>query len=296
MSPKSAIHLDAELDQLFQVPLDDFVRARNDLATRLRGDGRADDAMRVQAIAKPPLSAWATNQLYWRARSEFDALMAAGLELREAQQASLRGRAADVRDADRARDRALAAALQRTLSLVADAGHPATPAMRMRMATNLEALAAYGGSPPGAVPGRMTDDLDAPGFEVFQAIAPGAGGAAKPAKPRATKRPAKIVSFEAIAGARRAVADAERAATAHRTEMHHAEAELQRVLDAAKEAEAEVVRAKRALEKAEETAERIRREVPRHEQRVSLAKAKAADAFAAVERARAALEEARKRR
>jgi predicted nucleic acid-binding Zn-ribbon protein len=142
----------------------------------------------------------------------------------------------------------------------------------------------------------MTADLDAPGFEVFQAIAPRSGVAAKPVQPRATKRAAKVVSCEAIAGARRAVAEAEHAAATHREEMHHAETELQQVVEAVTAAEAEVARARRALEEAEKRVEQARREVPRQEQRVSVAKARAAEAFAAVERARAALDEARKRR
>jgi hypothetical protein len=297
MSTKSAIDLDGELDRLFEAPLDDFVRARNDLAARLRADGQGDAALRVQAMAKPPLSAWAVNQLYWRSRGEFDALMKAGRELRQAQQASLRGRASDVREADRARDRALASALHRTLALLAEGGHAVTPAMRVRIATNLEALAAYGGAPVDTVPGRMTADLDAPGFDVFQAMAPPPHRApAKPVQPRAPKRAAKVVSFEAIANARRAVTEAEHAASALRTEMHHAEAELERVVEAAKKAEGDVAQANRALQEAEARAEQARAEVPRQEQRVSRAKAKAAEAFAAVERARAALEDARRRK
>src|SRR5512133_1957972 len=145
MSNHLSDDLDGEIDRLYQLPLDEFVRARNDLASRLGAEGRAEASLRVHALGKPPVSAWAVNQLYWQARAAYDALMAAGRALRDAQQASLAGRRSDVREADRARDAALRAALQRTLELLAAAGHPATPAMRVRVATDLEALAAYGG-------------------------------------------------------------------------------------------------------------------------------------------------------
>jgi hypothetical protein len=299
MSADARLDLEGELDRLYQVPLDDFVRVRNELATRLREDGRSADGLRVHALAKPPLSAWAVNQAYWQTRGEFDALMEAGRALRAAQQASLEGRVADVREAGRARDRALAASLKRALDLLASAGHPPSPAMRVRIATDLEALAAYGGSPPGTIPGRLADDLDAPGFEVFAAIAPPTGEgppeARRPAGP-ATRRPAKVVSFEEIASARRAVADAERAVTERRAELHRSQAVLEQAVEAVKAAEVEAAAAKAALERAEQRVEQARSEVPGHEEDMARAKAALADAAAAVERARAALEEVRKKR
>lgn len=79
-----------DIDALFQLPVDEFTSARNALANRLKAAGRADAASRVKALPKPPLSAWAVNQLYWRHRTAFDALLAAGDRLRRAQATSLR--------------------------------------------------------------------------------------------------------------------------------------------------------------------------------------------------------------
>ncbi|MGH9333009.1 MAG: hypothetical protein ACRD21_04585, partial [Vicinamibacteria bacterium] len=57
--------LDEELDRLYQVPLGDLVRARNDLAAALKKSGDGAAAERVKEISKPSASAWAVNQLYW---------------------------------------------------------------------------------------------------------------------------------------------------------------------------------------------------------------------------------------
>jgi hypothetical protein len=52
--------LDARIDQLYQLPLEEFTSARNALAK----DAGAD-AARVRALTKPPIAAWAVNQLHW---------------------------------------------------------------------------------------------------------------------------------------------------------------------------------------------------------------------------------------
>ena len=70
---------DQEIDRLYQLPLDEFTPARNALA-RTAGA----DAARVRALSKPPIAAWAVNQLYWRNRKIWDALVAAAENARRA--------------------------------------------------------------------------------------------------------------------------------------------------------------------------------------------------------------------
>jgi hypothetical protein len=69
---RRAPDLEPEIDALFQRPLAEFTSARNALAARLRKEGRAGDAERVKALAKPPAPAWAVNQLFWASPKEFD--------------------------------------------------------------------------------------------------------------------------------------------------------------------------------------------------------------------------------
>ncbi len=298
MTTKTRSEVEAGIDRLYQLPLDDFVQARNDFASQLRADGDGEAALRVQSLAKPPLSAWAVNQVYWHARAAFDALAKAGQKLRAAQEATLSGRAADVRDAGKARDAALVAALEAALDQLQKAGHPATPAMRLRVATNLEALAAYGGAPPTATPGRLAEDLDPPGFEVFAGIRPRPEKAkrAEPEERRHRPAAAKVVSFEAIASARRTLAEAERTASEKRAEANRAQAAFERAQAAVKSARAEADRAKAAWEEAARNAEQAERRVPEHEAAAASARRAAEQAVANVERARAALEALKKQK
>lgn len=298
MTQKIEADVEADIDRLHQLPLDQFVQARNELASRERASGRHSVAIRVQSLAKPSVSAWAVNQLYWRARGVFDALMKAGRQLRAAQEATLAGRAAGVRDAGKRRDVALVPALERTLDLLQQAGHPATPAMRLRIATDLEALAVYGGPPPAVAAGRLVEDLDPPGFEVFEGMRLRAEEAKAEAEPRRTRKraAAQVVSFEAIAEARRAVANAERTAAEQRAAAHRAESELEQARADLKAAHAEAARAKSAWEDARRHVEQAERRVPEHEREAERARRAAEESSEAIDRARAALEDMKKSR
>ena len=61
---------DAEIDRLYQLPLDEFTAARNALAKKAGADGAS-----IRSLTKPPVAAWAVNQVYWRDRSTYDALI-----------------------------------------------------------------------------------------------------------------------------------------------------------------------------------------------------------------------------
>src|SRR2546423_15295292 len=92
--------LEAEIDRLYALPLDEFVRARDELAKSLRREGKREDADRVRALRKPTAGAWALNQAVLRRRKETDALMSAGGRLRAAHEALPSGGArAGLRDA-----------------------------------------------------------------------------------------------------------------------------------------------------------------------------------------------------
>ena len=65
-------NLDGDVDALFGLPLPEFIGARKALAARLKKDGRANEAERVQLLTKPSISAWTVNQLYWKHREAFD--------------------------------------------------------------------------------------------------------------------------------------------------------------------------------------------------------------------------------
>src|SRR5882724_7402871 len=167
--------LDDDVDALFKLPLAEFIGARNDLAARLKRDGRANDANLVKALAKPSISAWAVNQLLWRHRDALDRLLVTGQRFRQAQTSHTAGRIADIRGSLDARSEALSQLSDLATALLRDAGHNPTPDTIHRITTTLEAMSAYASRSDAPRPGRLTHDVDPPGFESLASFIPGSG-------------------------------------------------------------------------------------------------------------------------
>jgi len=184
-----------ETDALFQAPLAEFTSARNALAARLKKSGDAAAAERVKTLGKPSLSAWVANQLYWRHRKAFDRLLAAGDRFRSAQAAQLAGKSADLRGSLDARREALSDLTKDAASILHDAGHPSSPDMMRRIMTTLEALATYGEQPEAPQAGRLTADVDPPGFEALAALVPRGAHATRSAKSEGTHAPPRVIPF-----------------------------------------------------------------------------------------------------
>ena len=163
-------NIENEIDALFALPLADFTGARNALAVRLKKDGRVNDAERVKSLQKPPVSAWAVNQLYWRHREAFDRLLATGDQFRKAQTSQLSGKAVDLGQSRDARRDALNELSRLAAELLREAGHNASPETLRRIGTTLEAVSAYASPPAGFYPGRLTEDTDPPGFDALASL------------------------------------------------------------------------------------------------------------------------------
>jgi hypothetical protein len=155
--------LDQQIDDLYQVPLADFTRARNALMKSVRGA----DATRVRTLAKPTVVAWAVNQVYWRARNVYDHVMKAGERVRKAQIAALTGKAADLREASETHRKAIADAVKEAERIAGDAGSRPAPDALMR---TFEALSLA--QEPPAPPGRLSDALQPAGFEALAGVTP----------------------------------------------------------------------------------------------------------------------------
>jgi hypothetical protein len=152
-------------DELFGLPPEEFVAARDELARRLRREGHADAAKRVKALRRPPLSAWAVNQLARGRGPGLDGLLAAGERLRAAHQAALAGEgAAELRAAAKAEREAVAGLVTAAMALLGEAGHATTDATRDRVAATLHAAAASPVAADLVRHGRLTADLDPSGF------------------------------------------------------------------------------------------------------------------------------------
>ena len=152
-------------DELFGLPPEEFVAARDELARRLRREGDAEAANRVKALRRPSLSAWAVNRLAREPGRALGPLLAAGERLRAAHQAALAGEgAAQLRSAAKAEREAVAHLVETALELLREAGHPTTDATRDRVAATLHAAAASPEAADLVRNGRLTTDLDPSGF------------------------------------------------------------------------------------------------------------------------------------
>jgi hypothetical protein len=173
-------NLDDEVDALFRLPLAEFTVARNALAAQLKKSGRGDEAVLVKALAKPPVSAWAVNQLYWNHREAFGRLIASADRFHKAQGSPGGGKIADMRTALDARREALADLTDLATSLLRDAGanpgqNPSLDIIR-RITSTLEAMSAmsdWASRTDTPRPGRLTHDVDPPGFESLASWMPG---------------------------------------------------------------------------------------------------------------------------
>jgi hypothetical protein len=177
---------------LYRSPSDQFVSERKRLAAELKAGGDKAGAARLAKLARPSLSAWAVNQLWWQARPGFEELLASGERLRKGE-----------RSAQAAHRDALAALRTRASSLLSESGHAVTDATLRRVTTTLAALAAVGGFAPDE-PGALSADRDPPGFEALGGMALGgapARGAEAEAAAEAGAAGTATAATEAGAGA-----------------------------------------------------------------------------------------------
>lgn len=170
--PEDTPELEAAVDELHASSLGEFVANRNDLAKQLRTGGDRDAADRVKALAKPSVTAWATNRLVHHHRDAFARFMEGSERTREAQQGSGADLAA-VREEHRT---ALQDLLDLAAAILTGAGNAAGKAQIRAISGNLEALAAGDEATGGAIAGRLTADLSAPGFGAFAGFAIGEPG------------------------------------------------------------------------------------------------------------------------
>jgi hypothetical protein len=153
--------LDAKIDRLYELALDEFTAARNALAKSLTGA----DAALVKKLAKPTVVPWAVNQVYWRARPVYDRVIKSGEKLRAAQIAALEGRKADVAATSDAHRRAIADAVREGGRLTA--GSKARPDADA-LSRTFEALSLT--LAPPETHGRFTAELQPAGLEALAGI------------------------------------------------------------------------------------------------------------------------------
>lgn len=220
-----------EVDELFTAPPGDFTRARDELAKRLRADGRRPEADAVKALRSPTLPAWAANQLARRHQSDVERLVRAGAEYRRHQK----------QEALEEERGALTELVGAARELLREAGRQPSQSVVDRVRATLQAAAADDEAADELRAGRLARELEPPVLETLLA----AGAAAAKTSPRQRRQPAPAVDRRAAREELREARADEREA---RRALERAQAELERVRRRLDEARERVAEAEKQLD------------------------------------------------
>ncbi len=251
-----------EVDDLYGLPLEQFVPQRTALSRELRAQGRREEAGEVTRLRKPSVAAWAVNQLVRTQGTAVRELFGAGDELREAHERAISGRG-DGASLRAAADRERAAVddlIGAARGLLSGEGHELSPAIVDRVAETLHAAALEDQAREQVRDGRLERELRHVGLGELAA-----GGVSSPA-PARKPAPARAsaVSAPQPAEAKAAARERLKAREAART----AEAAARR----------RVARAARAVQAAEERRERAARVLGDADEALAAARAEAEEA------------------
>jgi hypothetical protein len=240
---------DDRVDALYALPLDEFTKARDELAKELRAAGDKEAADEVKSLRKPSVTAWAVNLLAHHEPDEVAQLLDLGDELRDAQESAMSGGGAvELREATRALRHAIREAVDWAAALAKDNGRAVGTGNLDRMGTTLLAATTDDAGRELLQRGRLTEDLEPPGFGGLTAAPPPA-----PAKAKTKKSKAKAVADD---GERKEAETAVRDLRKEADQAEHEAADARRRADDA-QAAAELARADADKEaKAAEDAER----------------------------------------
>jgi hypothetical protein len=245
--------LDPEVDRLFEVPLEEFIAARNELVRRLKSDGDAAAAEEVKRLTKPSVAAWTINQLSRQRTDAVGALLAAGAKLREAQERALqsKGDAGNaLRQAQEDERRAIRGLAHQAQEILEDAGRPVSSTLLDRISSTLRAAAVSDAGRAALEAGRLSGDVKPSGFDALAGLelakAPRRGAA--PARDELAERRREKKEREQK---RRELRDRARTLASEAAEAEHE----------ADRAEREAVAARNAAEKKRRAADRAEQEL-----------------------------------
>jgi hypothetical protein len=238
----------SDVDQLYALPPEEFVPARDRLAKALRDDGKDEEAKRIKALRRPTVPAWVINQVVRTQHDGVEELLASGEDLRRAQQRALSGRGGgELREAGERRRTAIQALTEAAEAVLEEAGR-SSPGHLEAIRTTFEAASIDQDAAGQVREGRLVKELDAPaGFGDIAGLAlvpdPEAGPGAKAGK-----------------GKRDADLKAQRQAEKAKRETQEAKADAERLEREARSAERRAVKAEQEAAQARSEAARLRKQ------------------------------------
>jgi hypothetical protein len=228
-----------EVDQLYELPLEEFTAARNELAKQL-GDAS------VKQLKKPSVPAWAVNQLARRREVDLRRLLRAGEQLEQAQRDAVSGGDQQAFETARGAERDAVRKLRsEAADLLKAGGHPAADATLERVTKTLRAGSTTDEGRTLLREGRLTEELEPQGFDALVGVKPSPRRATTTPKPKPRDRSrARKAREQADAAALEAEVAAAR--------LREAERDLQRLRRNAEQAAAKAEQLKAKADKLEQ--------------------------------------------
>jgi hypothetical protein len=217
-------------DELYELPLDEFIGARNARAKELAASGDRDSAAVVRKLSKPSLAAWMANVLVRKHPDEIDELLDLGRELRTAQSIGAGG---EMRRLSTRRQELVQRLMVLASADATDAGHQLGVQVERQLEGTLEAAVADQSASQELRAGRLTDALSHVGFGDVATLRRGARERSNEQRRDPEKRSGAVKPTSTRRGESadpRALADAERALAKSRAALESAGAELDEAL------------------------------------------------------------------
>jgi hypothetical protein len=186
MAAASMADFEADLDRLYQLPLNEFTAARDELVKRLRAEGERERAQEIKTLRKPTAAVWLVNQLARERPLHVQRLLKAGESLTKSQANAAAGKSSQTfPEARRAEQRALEQLAQAAREIAERAGI-GSPVLAKAMET-LRAASLSAEGRDLLRRGRLTEELEPPGFEALTGLE-GLAQKLAPAKKKAPRR------------------------------------------------------------------------------------------------------------
>ena len=168
MTAASGADFEGDLDRLYQLPLNEFTSARDDLTKRLRAEGENEKAQEIKKLRKPTAAVWLVNQLARERPLDLQRLLKAGESLTKSQAQAAAGESSQFPEARRDEHLALdqLAKVAREIADRAGIGPPAVGRATETLRT--ASLTAEGRDLLRR--GRVTEELEPPGFEALTSL------------------------------------------------------------------------------------------------------------------------------
>jgi hypothetical protein len=259
---------DQDIDRLYASPPEEFIAARDELAKRLKTEGKSEEAAELKGLPRPTVAAWAANQVARQSPAEVAELLTAGAELRKAQRKALSGvKGGGFREAMERRRDAVIALVKAAEVVLREAGKGSASTVDVLQPT-FEVASVDERAGEALKAGRLERELAAPsGFGDATGLEVVAAPAQRPAARGKRKEQDEAARAEQEA-ARREARELERQAAEARRKVMRVQAAASRAQERADRAAAEAAEARAAAKEAARELKEAQAEARRAEARV----------------------------